>query len=251
MNIESELRAAMAEHVADTAAPPDLMSGVLRRNHRRVVRNRALAGGALAVAAVAAVPFLLAGGGTEPGGDEGAPGRLGAGRSGATSLSAPVDPDQPVAHEPDPDGPVLCGNEAKNANGVGETADKRGTVQSGPAQVGIAGIDTTGLPERLQGMIEPLQFQHADSWGYGGRWRDAQTQVDLMVLCGTSAADTELLNATGTFTSAARQTRIKGGSALSEGRHAAWLIRPGVGVDVQVSSDLDVDRIVAGIRVTG
>ncbi|MEV4582656.1 PASTA domain-containing protein [Nonomuraea jabiensis] len=73
MRIEDDLADAMAAHVADVQAPPDLGRSVRRRNRSRVVRLR-VAGAALVTAAVAvAVPVALNSG--EPAGGQAATGQ--------------------------------------------------------------------------------------------------------------------------------------------------------------------------------
>ncbi|MFI9559863.1 PASTA domain-containing protein [Nonomuraea endophytica] len=70
MNVEEELREAMARHVADVHAPPTLGRSVRRARRRHAIRFRT-AGAALVVAAVAVtvpvtVPVLLASGEPQP-----------------------------------------------------------------------------------------------------------------------------------------------------------------------------------------
>ncbi|MBB5776987.1 PASTA domain-containing protein [Nonomuraea jabiensis] len=73
MTIEDDLADAMAAHVADVQAPPDLGRSVRRRNRSRVVRLR-VAGAALVTAAVAvAVPVAL--NSAEPAGGQAATGQ--------------------------------------------------------------------------------------------------------------------------------------------------------------------------------
>ncbi|MFI7222697.1 PASTA domain-containing protein [Nonomuraea angiospora] len=73
MRIEDDLADAMAAHVADVQAPPDLGRSVRRRNRSRVLRFR-VAGAALVTAAVAvAVPVALNSG--EPAGGQAATGQ--------------------------------------------------------------------------------------------------------------------------------------------------------------------------------
>ncbi|TDD72797.1 hypothetical protein, partial [Actinomadura rubrisoli] len=57
MDLESELRRAMAEQVAEATAPPSLVADVKRRHRRRATRIRATVGAAAAsVVALALVP---------------------------------------------------------------------------------------------------------------------------------------------------------------------------------------------------
>ncbi|MEV4019208.1 PASTA domain-containing protein [Nonomuraea angiospora] len=73
MKIEDDLADAMAAHVADVQAPPDLGRSVRRRNRSRALRFR-VAGAALVTAAVAvAVPVALNSG--EPAGGQAATGQ--------------------------------------------------------------------------------------------------------------------------------------------------------------------------------
>src|SRR4051812_46994365 len=57
--LETELREAMGALTATVTAPADLLQGVRVKRHRRIVRNRFLAGGAVAAVALAAIPFVM------------------------------------------------------------------------------------------------------------------------------------------------------------------------------------------------
>jgi hypothetical protein len=57
--LETELREAMGAFTATVIAPADLLQGVRVKRRRRIVRNRFLAGGAVAAVALAAIPFVM------------------------------------------------------------------------------------------------------------------------------------------------------------------------------------------------
>lgn len=253
MNIETELRAAMAEHVSDTTAPPDLVAGVRKKHRRRIVRNRALAGGSLAVAAVATVPFLVTGG--PDGSGQEAAGRVepGGKPSAFVGPGQQADPNQPDAWVPGNKPSGLCSPDTVPPDQQ-EPSDKHGGQQ--PLQqlqtTGLGGVKVD-LPAQLQNAV-PKSVPGTKGngfWTYGVLYSNASTSVRVAVLCGPESAGERLLTTQTAWTASAKPTKIRGSAGRLAPGHAAWVERNGVGIDVQVSNDVDLNDVVNGITVTG
>lgn len=252
MNIETELRAAMAEHVSDTTAPPDLVAGVRKKHRRRIVRNRALAGGSLAVAAVATVPFLVTGG--PDGSGQEAAGRVepGGKPSAFAGRGQQVDPNQPEAHVPNGEPPRLCSADTVPPDQP-ETADKHGAPQPyEQPPTGLSGVQVA-LPAQLENAVpKSVNVPKRNGfWSYGVAYSNASTSVRVTVLCGPESAGERLLTTQTAWAASAKPTKIRGGAGRLAPGHAAWVERNGVGIDVQVSNDVDLHDVVNGITVTG
>lgn len=263
MNFETELRAAMAELVAGTNASPDLIIGVRRLHRRRTVRQRTLAASAVAVAAVAAIP-LMSSYGSDSGGQGTGRGVLTPPTGGLTERRGGPQPDGAVEGPASQDRRSLCAVELRqDLRGDQGTGGRPEATPIGPQMIGIDGVEVRYLPKKVANLPagELAQAPERESWGYGITWSDAQggggsgrTRVTVTVVCGPASLDAGLLNGLKgliSWSSPGNGALVKGRPGRQEPGHAAWIVRPGVGIDVQVSKDVDLGKVLNGIKVTG
>jgi hypothetical protein len=247
MDLESELRQAMEEQVAEAAAPPTLVTDVRRRYRRRQTRIRVGVGVAAAAVAVAVVAptfpsfratMVGANGDQDGKGRSPAPSTLG--RQPATGLpEAPVAPGQPAP-----------GSSPSRAPGPG--APQPGPKPSG----GIGGIKLPGwvtfLPAGLAAEAPCATTTEGTSRVTACRWRGRDGRVEIRLVRGSEVGSPEdLISASGV----PRPTKVRGVRALTvekpgAGSQVVWLDRPGVGVTVTADGAAgdELMRIAEGVR---
>ncbi|WP_131735748.1 hypothetical protein [Actinomadura roseirufa] len=252
MDLESELRKAMAEQVADASAPPSLAADVKRRHRRRATRIRAVAGTAVAaVAALALVPTYQS--------------------FRATPAAAPVTSapsgDVSVSRQPErrPVPGVPTPPPQKGKPGTGTSARPPGTRPSGepaepggsPAEPGAPGAvpSPPGWVTYLPGGLTATS-PCAVTGDTGRRtttcgWRGASASVEISVTRGSGFGLGDLAPPAGV----PGHTSVHGTPALTgarpgAGRQVAWMARPGVGVLVAAggSAEGQLLRIAEGVR---
>ncbi|MBT2210349.1 MULTISPECIES: hypothetical protein [Actinomadura] len=252
MDLESELRKAMAEQVATATAPPSLVADVRRRHRRRVTRIRVGMGVAAAsVAAVAFVPTYHSFTATPAGAPE-----SGRPSTGVSVLQRPEEPPAPGAPAPSP---------AKGKPGAGPTHGSPGAHPSGggsegrPAKPGPPPV--RGLPDWVTFLPDGLTpSEPCASTGEDGRrtttcaWHGPSGWVEVAIVRGTGFGIGDLAPVRGV----PGHTSVDGTPALTSdvpgsgraGRQVSWLARPGVGVIVRAggSAEGQLMRIAEGVR---
>jgi len=220
MDLEAELRAAMAAHVSDVDAPAELAAAVRARHRRRTARIRATVATAVVMAAgMAGWPAYHAVHATPAG--SGHPlltaspsaGPVPSGRShGATSM--PVPPGRPRTSP-------------RSSSAVPSHS-------TGPTRPGVSWV--TYIPGRLK----PAGACHSTRvTGFPAticEWTGASDWLKIQVVRSPALLRAEQLGL-GALTS--RPTTVHGQPALATPGHLAWIERPGVGI--LVSSDLPLD----------
>ena len=240
MDVENELRQAMAEHVSDVSASASLARDV-RRGHRRTVRFRAL-GVAVAAAAVAFAagmpayqafrPEPVGASGVAPGG----------GRPGGPALSAR--------------GPVWP-TATPSANSLTQIAPRPSTVQTSPDRgSGGAGQVVRRLLTYLPAGLR--QSGSCETARGGGRettycrWSGSSGLVELRLIRGSGFGSPSDL---GFPPAVPVDVRVHGRPAIrgagDAGSQVSWIERPGLGVWIGVSPALNdqLMRIAEGVRV--
>lgn len=251
MDLESELRKAMAEEVAGTTAPPSLVADVKRRHRRRRTRIHAAAAVAAAsVAAVALTPAYQSFRATPAGN----PGTV---RS-ADGGPAPEQPGRPPAPGPsgtpsaqeEPGAATPPEPEARpTASGAGEDPrepDGPGTVVDDlPRWIGYVpdGLAPTGPCTVVEG---------AERETTTCNWRGSAGWLEIAVVRGGGLSDPrDLMKSPGL----PGRTSVGDAPALTaerpgSGRQISWLARPGVGVTVSAGGSVrdQLMRIAEGVR---
>ncbi|WP_242902940.1 hypothetical protein [Actinomadura terrae] len=252
MDLESELRKAMAEQVATATAPPSLVADVRRRHRRRVTRIRVTVGVAAAsVAAVAFVPTYHSFRATPAGAPESSQSP-----TGVSVLQQPEKPSVPGVPTSPP---------AKGKPGTGPAHESPGARPPGggpeqhPAKPGLPPV--RGLPGWVTFLPDGLTpSKPCASTGEDGRrtttcaWRGPGGWVEIAIVRGSGFGITDLAPVHGM----PDRTSVAGTPALTSdvpgsgraGRQVSWLARPGVGVIVQAggSAEGQLMRIAEGVR---
>ncbi|MEU6038958.1 hypothetical protein ABZ801_26455 [Actinomadura sp. NPDC047616] len=253
MDLESELRTAMAEHTAGTSAPPSLAAVVRRRHRRRVVRIRVTVGAAVAaaVAAFVVTPAYNSMTHVDPAGMRETP----AGSPTAASPDRPVPPPAPGL----PASPPSAERPGAGASGKPE-ADRPPAPahrdEPGGAPGPVRRPDwVTYLPPGLN-----VDRPCAERGGGGDRtttcrWSGGSGWVEIRVVRGTGLSGPEDLGGDGA-PSMPRHTSVHGVRAVvsdrpDSGRQVAWMARPGVGVVVAAGGSArdQLMRVAEGVRV--
>lgn len=248
MDLESELRKAMAEQVAEATASPSLVTDVKRRHRRRRARVHAAAGVAAAsVVALALVPTYQSFRATPAGSSETT--------RPTNSVSAfrlperPSAPGLPVSPSskgrpgtepsPKPEAQPSSGGGAPHLPGLGGAAGRLpswitylpdGLASTGPCKV-------TGDAKRKTTTCE---------------WRGGSGWVEIaLVKGGGLTGPQDLMKAAGV----PGRTSVGGAPALTgerpgSARQVSWLARPGVGVTVTAAGAAkdQLMRIAEGVR---
>jgi hypothetical protein len=250
MDLEKELRQAMAEHVAEAAAPSSLVTDVRRRHRRRVTRIRTTIGvAAAAVAAIAALPaaeFF----------DIGAAAPVGA----PTTTIAP----RPATSPPGSHAPLAPGSLdprlASKAPRAGSTGKPSATPphSSVGSPGGITGpVDDwlTYLPSGLQPAGPCLDERSATRRTTTCRWTGTGGTLEVQVVRGsglTSLEDFSAIPPMPRYTSVHGRRAITGERMLAGGAggQVMWIERPGTGMFVSVSTPLrsQLMRIAEGVN---
>ncbi|XRQ06225.1 hypothetical protein ACN3XK_58350 [Actinomadura welshii] len=250
MDLESELRKAMAERVAGESASPSLAADVKRRHRRRKARVHAAAGVAAAAVAVLALLPAYQSFRATPAGNAGADRPAGGG-------PAPVQPERHPAPGPS------ASPSAKGEPGAG-TSPERGTrppsagTGKDPREPGGGGA-AADLPRWIayipagltaSGPCEVTRGSGRETtecaWRGGGGW------LEIAVVKGSGLTDPrDLLKAPGL----PGRTSVRGRPAFTgdrpgSGRQISWMARPGVGVTVAGGGSVKAQlmRIAEGVR---
>lgn len=248
MDLERELRLAMAEHLEGASAPEALATAVSHRHHRRVVRRRmTVAVIAAGVAVAVAAPTYHAVRATPVGGDRTLSARKQAGPS-----SVPVQPPAPRATQTvsSPAGavgvPTPAATEAPHG---GHQTQPSGRPEFSPNPSSWV----TYLPPGLKSAGPCLLDRAAGRQSTTCRWTSGADWFKVNVIRAPTLTRPDELGAPSAL---AQHTTVHGHQALSTlgpdgtGR-LVWIERSGVGVIVQVSRSLNdqLGRIAGGIRL--
>lgn len=246
MDLEKELRQAMAEHAAESSAPTTLVADVRRRHHRRVMRIRTTVGVAATVGvAIAMVPtynaFRVQ---VAPAGATGSPTD---GRPSTTAVqSAP-----PSAPAPGPTGataPAAPGATAKPSTRA-------------PGQTGGAAPSSGVLPVRRWLAYVPQGLRQTEPCldrNSGGKhtttceWTGPGGRIEVRLVRGSDLTKPEEILA---VPGVPRYTSVHGRRAITLIRpdgaaQLVWVDRPGVGVLMTVSAPLrtELKKIAEGFQ---
>lgn len=248
MDLESELRKAMAEQVAGTNASPSLVTDVKRRHRRRKARIHASAGAAAAAVALAALVPAYQSFRAAPAGNEEAARPA----DGASALGRPGRPPAPGPSAPP---------SSKEESGAGTHRGPDASPSRGPERPGGGG--TGGLPEGLPrwityvpgGLASTGPCREKDAAGRETTtctWRGDAGWVEISVIRGSGlSGPKDLVTAPGL----PGRTSVRGapaivGDAPGSGRQISWLARPGVGVTVSAGGSVEdqLMRVAEGVR---
>jgi hypothetical protein len=248
MDLESELRKAMAEQVAGATASQSLVTDVKRRHRRRKARVHAAAGVAAAsVAALALVPTYQSFRATPAGDTETT--------RPSNTVSALRLPERPPAsglpESPSPQGRSEAGAsqkpEARGPSGDGQAPPK-------PGAGGVAGALPkwiTYLPDGLAATGPCAVSGDADRTTTTCAWRGSGGWVEIALVKGGLTGPQDLMRAPGI----PGRTSVHGMPALTgdrpdSSRQISWLARHGVGVTVTASGSAKdrLMRIAEGVR---
>ncbi|HEU5158788.1 MAG TPA: hypothetical protein VFU43_17455 [Streptosporangiaceae bacterium] len=242
MDLENELRQAMAEHVADVSAPESLAAAA-RRGYHRTVRVRALTvtAAAAAVVAIAAMPAYQA---FRPE-TVGSPGRAPSGTpAGGLAPSAP----EPARAPATPSTPARSS----------EPAARPGTAAPPAAPSGHGGRSgrslLTYLPSGLRQVAPCATTKTADRQITLCRWTGSGGLIEVKLIRGPSFAGPSDIGYLPPMSIPARvhdRPAIRG-EWPDVGSQVSWVEHSGLGVWVGVGRALDnkLMRIAEGVRVT-
>ncbi|MFD0685671.1 hypothetical protein [Actinomadura fibrosa] len=250
MDLESELRKAMAERVAEATAPDSLAADVKRRHRRRAARIRVTVGAAAAaVAAIALVPTYQS---------------FRATPAGAPGTAAPPDrasvlrqPERPPARgvptSPSPSGRPGTGTspkppDARPSGGTGGHTARPGAPGGVPALPGWVSY----LPRGLTATAPCAVADGAGRKTTTCAWRGSAGWVEIAVVRDSGLGPEDLAPMRGVPGHAS----VRGMPALTadapdSGRQISWLARPGVGVVVKAGGGTarnELLRIAEGVR---
>ncbi|GGV10579.1 hypothetical protein GCM10010182_33330 [Actinomadura cremea] len=252
MDVEDELRRAMAERVAGTRAPRSLAADVRRRHRRRRARVRTAAAVAGAsVVALALVPTYRSiqpapagapettatgSGGSGPGAPERVPAPAAPGASESAKGRTSPDPRtaRPSAGGPDEPDPVRPRVEPSFPAWLTFLPD------------GLAAARPCAVERDTAGTARTVRTTTTCEWRGDPGW------VRVRLVEGTGIGGPEdLAPAVGVPS----RTSVRGipalaGAAPGDGRQISWLPRPGVGATVQAGGAVTADlmRVAEGIR---
>ncbi|TDD39768.1 hypothetical protein E1287_02910 [Actinomadura sp. KC06] len=246
MDLESELRKAMAEQVSGASAPSSLVADVKRRHRRRKTRIHAAAGAvAASVAALALVPTYQSFRATPAGNSETT--------RPTSTVSAFQQPERPPA-------PGLSRPpSAKGRSGAGATRHPEhppGGPGGGARKPGIGGLHdlpswVTYLPDGLTAAAPCAVTGNAHRKTTTCKWRGDVGWVEIVLVKGGLAGPQELMKSTGI----PGRTSVRGTPALTgdlpgSGRQISWLAGPNVGVTVSAGGSVTghLMRIAEGVR---
>ncbi|TDC63202.1 hypothetical protein E1200_23135 [Actinomadura sp. GC306] len=250
MDLESELRRAMAEQVAGTTAPASLAADVKRRHRRRRARMHAAAGAAaVTVAALALIPAYQSFRAT-PAGNPGT-------ARPANGGPAPEQPERPPAPgssaPPSAKGEPGAGASPRSTARPAPGGSAEGTRKPGPG--GAAG----GLPGWIGYVPDGLTAAGPCTVTGGAeretttcKWRGSPGWLEITVVKGSGlTGPRDLMTSPGL----PGRTSVRGAPALTadrpgSGRQISWLARPGVGVTVAGGGPVEsrLMRIAEGVR---
>ena len=243
MDLENELRQAMAEHVADVSAPESLAAEA-RRGHHRTVRVRVLTVSAVAAAvlAIAAMPTYHAFR-PEP---VGAPGHAPSGTpAGGVAPSVP----RPVEAPATPSAPAQATAPAARQ---GTAHPPAASSSHGGGRGGHSLL--TYLPSGLRQLGSCSTTKATDRQVTSCRWSGSGALIEVKLIRGPSFAGPSDIGYLPPISIPARvhdQPAIRG-EWHDVGSQVSWVERPGLGVWVGVDRTLNdqLMRIAEGVRVT-
>ncbi|MFG2087793.1 hypothetical protein [Spirillospora sp. NPDC048824] len=250
MDLESELRQAMAEQVAEATASPSLVTDVKRRHRRRKARIHAAAGVAAAsVAALALVPTYQSFRATPAGNPE------------TTRPTGGVSEHRQSERPPAP-GPSQSPS-AKEGPGAGTSGKPEAHPSSGgspvnPEKPGTGGaLDDlprwiTYVPDGLTATGPCAVTADAERETTTCKWRGSTGWLEIALVKERGLAGPQDLMKTPGIPG---RTTVRGLPALTgdrpgSGRQISWLARPGVGVTVSGGGSVEKQlmRIAEGVR---
>jgi len=244
MDLESELRRAMAEHTADASAPSSLAEDVRHRYRRRVTRIRTTVGAAAALAVLTAlVPTTYHSFRADP---------VSATKSPTANVPSVLGSNGPA--QPPVPGESRSPRTSENP-GAGASqhtsprsspGDGHGSNAPGTGPIPLPGW-ITYLPPGL-GAAQPCAEQGTTTTC---RWTGSAGTVEIRVVRSAGLTAPEGL---GMLPAMPKPASVRGHKALvSEQpatRQIAWIDRPGVGVIVTTAGSVrdDLLRIAEGVR---
>ncbi|GAA0549056.1 hypothetical protein [Actinomadura livida] len=250
MDLESELRQAMAEQVAGTTAPASLVADVKRRHRRRKARIHAAAGAAAAtVAALALVPTYQSFRAT-PAGNPGTARTA----DGGPTLEQPERPPAPGSSA----SPSAKGEPRAGASSRPEAHPSAGRSADGPRKPGPGGV-VDGLPGWITYIPDGLTAAGPCTVTGGAeretttcKWRGSAGWLEIAMVKGSGlTGPRDLMKSPGL----PGHTSVRGAPALTadrpgSGRQISWLARPGVGVTVSAGGSVETRlmRVAEGVR---
>jgi hypothetical protein len=249
MDLESELRKAMAEQVAEASASPSLVADVKRRHRRRRNRMHAAAGAAAAaVVALALVPTYQSFRATPAGNSETS--------RPSTAVSAFPQPERPPApglSRP----PSQKGHPGAGASTRPEARPPSGGPGTGPHRPGGGSLGDLPrwiayLPSGLAASSPCAAAGDAKHETTTCEWRGGAGWVEITVVRnGGLSGPQDLVKSAGI----PNHTSVRGAPALTvdrpdSARQISWLPRPGVGVTVSAGGSVksQLMRIAEGVR---
>ncbi|MFB4313638.1 hypothetical protein [Actinomadura sp. 21ATH] len=246
MDLESELREAMAERVAGSVAPPSLAADVRRRHRRRQTRVRVTVGVAAAAVAVAVVAPGYQSFRADPVGSNGRPDEPG-GKAVPPAPPGPAAPGLPKSAAPAPE---KAGKDGKpsgtdSPGRSGAPSGSGGGVIKPPAWV-------TFLPSGLRAESPCATGTEGGAKTTTCRWRGPSGWVEIRLVRGSRLGGPEDLMRS---PAVPRPSSVRGERAITSdrpdsGRQIAWMERPGLGVVVAAGGGTrdQLMRIAEGVR---
>lgn len=241
MDLENELRQAMAEHVTDVSVSRTLAADAKRRHHRTVRRRTTIVVGAaaLVVVGVAMVPAYQSFRPQTVGDD----GKKDGGHSGRTTATPPS-------------APALTPQPHSGAPGSGSKGSHHSSKPTRPPGVQLPGLGTvTSVLGYLPAGVGPGKTCHTDHVGSkqttSCRWSGSGGWVEVrLVRASGLKSPTDL----GLAPPMAEKLTVHGHPALLSQlpSQVMWIERPGLGVWVGVSPSLSdsISRVADGVSVT-
>jgi hypothetical protein len=244
MDLENELRQAMAEHVADVAASESLAAEA-RRGHHRAVRVRVLSVTAVAAAvvAIAAMPAYQA---FRPE-TVGAPGRAPSGAPARGAVpSTPVPVQAPAVPSPS-ERPTPPAGRPDTGERPSAPASRTGDGRGGPSLL-------TYLPTGLRQAAPCATIKTAERQTTSCRWTGSGGTIEVRLIRGPSFGGPADIGHVPPVPIPARvheRPAIRG-AWTDMGSQVSWIERPGLGVWIGVDRILNgqLMRIAEGVRVT-
>ena len=242
MDLENELRQAMAEHVTDVSASRTRAADAKRRHHRTVRRRTAIAVGAAGVVVAGVVMVPAAYQSFRPQ-TVGADGKKDGGHSGQTTATPPP-------------APALTPRPHSGAPGSGPKGSLHSPKPKRSPGVQLPGLGTvTSVLGYLPAGIGPDKTCHTDHVGSkqttSCRWSGSGGWVEVrLVHDGALKSPSDL----GLAPPMAEKLKIHGHPALLSRlpSQVMWVERPGLGIWVGVSPSLSdsLSRVADGVNVT-